>query len=129
MPKPLKPYNNGQWTQARFNSFVKGALRSASNRWGPKFSVLKKARVERGLYRCASCSHSVPVTIRIGRKRVRNVAVDHIVPIGGPEQGWDRVIKNMFCEEDGLQVLCKDCHDKKTKEERQLKNVSKNQSS
>jgi 5-methylcytosine-specific restriction endonuclease McrA len=27
-------------------------------------------------------------------------------------------VKNLFCEEDNLQVLCKPCHDVKTKEER-----------
>lgn len=121
-----RPYNAGTWTTARFNSFIKGALRSASNRWGPKFIVRKRARTERGRYLCAGYEtkpHIVGASVHIKGRRVNNVLVDHINPIGGPEQSWDIVIKNMFCEEDGLQVLCKDCHDKKTKEERQLRNV------
>lgn len=125
-----RPYNNGQWTVARFNSFIKGALRNASNRWGPKFSVLKKARVERGKYLCAGYgvhSHVVPVSSIQHGRRGRNISVDHIRPIIDPKHGfisWDEVIKRMFCEEDGLQVLCKACHDLKTKEER-AKHVKK----
>lgn len=131
MPKPSKPYNNGQWTIARFNSFIKGALRSASNRWGPKHSVLKKARTERGIYCCAGFHikpHVVPVTRMVGKKRIRNVSVDHIIPIMDGSVTWDDVIKRMFCEEDGLQVLCKECHDKKTKEERAKRNDTKDKS-
>lgn len=120
MPRPSKPYNNGTWTQARFNAFIKGALRAASNRWGPKFSVLKKARVERGVYVCNGYNrrrHNVPVSIVIGKRRFRNVAVDHINPVGKCTD-WNTVIKRMFVEEDGLQVLCKECHDKKTQDEK-----------
>ena len=48
----LKPYNSGQWTQARFNSFIKGALRSATKRWGPINEARKKARLSHGVYKC-----------------------------------------------------------------------------
>jgi 5-methylcytosine-specific restriction endonuclease McrA len=120
-----KPYNNGQWTQARFNSFIKSALRAASNRWGPKGSVLKKARIKRGLYRCAgwrTAPHIVNVSVGSKGSKKRNIMVDHIIPIINPNYGfvsWDDVIKKMFVEENGLQVLCKKCHDNKTKEERE----------
>lgn len=119
-----KPYNNGQWSVARFNAFIKGALRSASNRWGPKFSTMKKARVDRGVYRCIGYlrdSHNV----RLSVKSKRNVYVDHIHPVIDPSVGfmsWDETIKRMFVEENGLQVLCKECHDNKTKEERAKRN-------
>jgi hypothetical protein len=124
MAPPAKPYNNGTWTVARFNSFIKSALRQASNRWGPKASIKKKARVERGMYRCEGYKrspHVVPVSLGSGAGRKNNVYVDHIRPIIDPELGfmsWDDVINRMFCEEEGLQVLCKACHDAKTADER-----------
>lgn len=84
---------------------------------------MKKARVDRGQYRCVGWHrdwHVVPVTVKQGRKRVRNVAVDHITPVVPPSgfTTWDEIISRLFVEEEGLQVLCKECHDKKTLEER-----------
>lgn len=61
-----------------------------------------------------------------GKKlRVKNVKVDHIDPVIDPTEGfttWDEVIRRMFVEKDGLQVLCKKCHDEKTQDERDHKN-------
>lgn len=120
-------HNGGKWTDGKFNSFIKSALRSASNRWPPKWEVSRAARVERGKYRCAGYGrdvHIVGASVVDGKgKRIKNVFIDHIHPVGGPsEGGWDGVIRRLYCEVDGLQVLCKDCHDRKTKSERKKKN-------
>jgi len=121
-----KPYNGGNWTQARFNSFIKGTLRRATFRWGPKNEAKKLARVSRGRYRCAGYNrdaHEVSASLPPkpgNRRRINNAVVDHIKPI--VEEGftsWDDVIYGMFCEVDNLQVLCNDCHNKKTKDERE----------
>jgi len=91
---------------------------------------MKKARVARGVYRCGGYNiepHDVAVTVAVrGKGRIRNVAVDHIKPIVDPKLGfvsWDDIIRRMFVEEEGLQVLCKECHDKKTADERKQRNV------
>lgn len=122
-PSGPKEHNNGEWTKARFNSFIKSNLRAGSRKWGPIHSVKKKARVARGKYECAGCGEHVPLTVRDGSKRVKNVFVDHIEPIIDPKVGfttWDECISRMYCEEDGLQVLCKSCHDVKSLEERRI---------
>ena len=93
-------------------------------RWGPTNRVKAAARVERGLYRCAQCSSIVPATaittLKNGKtKRVKNVAVDHIspvVPLTGFDS-WDGVIARLFCDEEGLQLLCRECHELKCQEE------------
>lgn len=123
-------HNNGEWTAARFNSFVKSALRSASQRWPPKYKALKKASVGKKInwktarlaqhFKCASCNKEFPQ---------KEVQVDHIVPIIDPIKGftsWDDVIKNMFCEEDNLQVLCKGCHQIKSTAEKAARKKEKN---
>jgi len=119
-----RPRNNGEWTEARYNAFIKGALRVASGRWPPKHRVRKAAWIRRGIYKCAGYkrrAHQVPVSIKKKGKRINNVTVDHIVPIIDPKKGfesWDKVIERMFCEAKGLQVLCQSCHKAKTKDER-----------
>lgn len=126
--------NGGTWTEARFHSFIKGALRAASNRWGPKNAVKKKARVKRGVYKCAGYkrrAHQVPASLPPkpgNKKRINNAVVDHIHPVIDPVTGfvsWDDVIARMFCEEDGLQLLCHECHTRKTQDERELRNASR----
>ncbi len=119
-----KPYNNNTWTQARFNSFIKGALRQISFRWPPKHQVKKEAWRARGIYLCAGYKrrkHKVSLSVNEKGKRKNNVFVDHITPIVDPAIGfvdWNQTIKRMFCEADGLQVLCGPCHSLKTKDER-----------
>lgn len=122
----VKPRNGGQWTEARFNSFIKGALRAASSRWGPKYETKKNARIKRGVYLCAGYyrdSHEVPASLppKPGNIRRRQVAVDHIEPVVDPKVGfvdWDEVVKRMFVEVEGFQLLCPECHDNKTADER-----------
>jgi hypothetical protein len=126
----MKPHNNGQWTTARFHSFVESALRGACRKWGPIALCKKNARTRRGFYRCAACEHEVPATLpdvyKSGKKkgqpyRRKNAIVDHIKPIV-PAVGftsWDEVVANMFCELDNLQVLCHACHQEKCARERE----------
>lgn len=119
------------WTEAKFNGFIKGAIRGATRRWPPKTQALKDAWVERGVYKCVGYKrrwHHVPVSIKVDGKRVRNVAVDHINPVVCPVAGftsWDELIDRMFVEADGFQVLCKDCHGQKTADERKIRKVNK----
>jgi len=120
-----KTRNGGLWTEARFRSFIKGNLRAATMRWNPIHECLKNARVRRGEYLCNGCKQDVPNTIRVDGKRKKNVHVDHIIPIIDPAIGWttyDEMIDRMFCEAENLQVLCDECHTRKTNEE---KNVAK----
>lgn len=60
------------------------------------------------------------------KKRSPKVFIDHIENVGDVDSGF---IERLFCPSKGLQGLCKQCHDKKTKEERttmrQLKNLLK----
>lgn len=110
--------NKGRWTEARWRSFVRSALRGAFRRWPPKFDVLKNAAVDKRInpasgrlamhYKCAKCGELFPL---------RQVQVDHIKQIG-PLTTWDAFINKLFCEARNLQVLCKVCHKAKTKKER-----------
>ena len=122
-PSGEKTRCGGQWTEAKFRSFVKGNLRAATLKWAPIQICKKQALIRRGFYRCAGCHNEAPTTIVENGSRVRNNFVDHIKPTVDPAIGfttWDDVIEGLFCEADNLQVLCKQCHDTKSEEERQV---------
>lgn len=117
-----KKRNGGEWTEARFKSFVTSALRAASRRWPPKYAALKAAFVGRKVnaktgkqamhYKCAECKQHFVAA---------DVQVDHIKPVVDPKKGfttWDNFIERMFCEADNLQVLCKPDHKVKTDQEK-----------
>lgn len=117
-----KKRNGGEWTDARFRSFVTSALRAASRRWPPKYKALKEAFVGRKEnkktgklamhYKCAKCKKLFVAA---------DVQVDHVLPVVDPKVGfigWDSFIDRIFCEIENLQVLCKPCHKVKTEEEK-----------
>ena len=115
-----KTRNNGQWTEARYRSFIRSALRSAWQRWSPNHLTKKNARVGYGEYMCAGYNtepHVTGASVVIDGKRKNNIFTDHIKPVGG-DGDWNLVIENLFCETDNLQLLCKECHDQKSKDER-----------
>ena len=107
----------GRWTEAKWKSFIKNQLRGATRKWAPIGDCLSNARVKRGFYECADCKEHVPNTTKTGGKRTKNVFVDHIDPIV-PVTGWiswDAGSERRLCEENNLQLLCKACHDSKSK--------------
>jgi 5-methylcytosine-specific restriction endonuclease McrA len=117
-----KKRNGGEWTEARFKSFVTSALRAASRRWPPKYKALKEAFAGKKVnaktgklamhYTCAACNKLYVAT---------DVQVDHIKPVVDPKKGfvsWDVYINRMFCEIEDLQVMCKPCHKIKTDQEK-----------
>ena len=93
-------------------------------KWGPIHEVRKAARVAYGEYQCEGfqrSEHVVKASVVIDGKRHNNALVDHRSPVIDPEKGfstWDEVIARLFVEQEALQVLCKECHDVKTQDER-----------
>lgn len=117
------------WTESKFQSFIKSTLRKGTTRWPPKYEVLNEAKRGKQInkessrlaehFECASCLKLFPA---------KYVVVDHIEPVI-PVTGftsWDDVILRMFCPAEGLQVLCKTCHSVKTKEENAQRKLYKN---
>jgi len=121
MPQTRKVWNNGNWTEGRFNSFVTSILRSGSRRWGPKYETLNEAKTEKKInprsgrlaqhFLCASCKKE---------HVAKDIQVDHIKPIGF-DKTWDEFINGLYCERDNLQCLCVACHKEKTIREKKTK--------
>ncbi len=127
--KVQREYGDNTYTLAGFRSFIMSGLRDKSSRWSPKTMAKKRARDgklinpktgrENWANRCASCND---------RFLEKTTVVDHVKPVIPVEGfkasrrnflGYDfnEVIRRLFCEADGLQVLCKECHDIKSKKE------------
>ena len=129
--KKVKTRNNGTWTEARYNTFIKGLIRAGLMRWGPKHLCISNARIKRGWYLCEGCEEEVPATLPPkdgGKKRIKNIQADHIHPMIDPEVGfvdWDTCISRAFVEVEGYQALCHKCHQIKTQEERSKRNNNK----
>ena len=104
-----------EWTEARYWSFIRSGLRQMSRRYPPiarqvmianrrpNESENKRLKWE---YLCAGCGWWFPNS---------EVNLDHIVPCGSLKSYADVAgfVERLFCEPDGLQVLCTNCHKKK----------------
>lgn len=113
--------NGGRWTEAKFRSFIRALLRRGSTRWGVRYDVLNKAKRGKMInkntnrlaehYECNKCHNLFPLS---------QIEIDHIIPINN-FSSWDETIERMFCEENNLQVLCKECHKEKTLDEGRIR--------
>jgi len=115
-----KTRNAGTMTDSAFWSFIRSALRQKSRWWKPITECKMKARRaykgplkrQKFEYQCNSCKDWFPE---------KKINVDHIVGAGSLNCSADLpgFVERLFCEQDNLQVLCTECHDKKTKLEKE----------
>lgn len=116
--KVARTRNAGTWTEAMYWSHVRSALRSAFRYWKPIKNAKMKARREyhgknkrqKYEYQCAMCGKWFSD---------KEVEVDHIIPVGSlrSEDDLIKFVRNLT-QEDGFQVLDKECHREKTNKER-----------
>lgn len=103
-------------------NLIKQGLRSSTLKWHIRNEVKQGARTykkiglfkngkpkKKTLYKCNYCKKAFSS---------KEVQVDHIDAIGKFNGDWNDYIERMFCDIANLQVLCKECHKKKTKENR-----------
>lgn len=95
---------------AQEKAIIIALLRRASQKWGPRYEVMREARIERGKYMCSNCKGIV------GSKQFNVDHVKPVIPLKGFDS-WDGFITRLFCPKSGLQILCKPCHKEKTNKE------------
>lgn len=128
MPRGVKDMAGGTWTRSRYFSFIRSALRQSWSRYPVKHQFLKSKQLPytgsdkrtKFEYECEAC-HSI--------FKGKDVQVDHIEPAGSLLKYEDlpAFVERLLCEADNLQLLCKECHKKKTAEERKnARTTSKN---
>jgi 5-methylcytosine-specific restriction endonuclease McrA len=114
--------NNGTMTESMFWGMIRSTLRNKSRWWKPISQCKSNARRkyngpnkrQRWEYQCAKCKKWWSE---------KNINVDHIIPAGSLQRADDLpgFVERLFVEVEGLQVLCSNCHNLKTKSERNEK--------
>lgn len=121
-PRPRAPKTrcSGTMTESAFWGFIRSALRQKSRRWKPIYDALNAAKRPsknpnkrlKWEAQCRTCTEWFPLA---------KVSVDHVTPAGSLSRPEDLpgFVGRLFCEKDGLQVLCETCHNEKTARERE----------
>jgi 5-methylcytosine-specific restriction endonuclease McrA len=117
-------------------------LRKLTWSWQPIDDAEKAQKVDKATFECESCkcfvytgksikSHETLIE-KYPKKLVKKGTIYHdhiepVVPIGMKQQemSYDDLVESMFCDSDNIQILCKECHDDKTKEENERRNSAK----
>lgn len=114
-----RPFNNKTMSSAAFFGMIRSSLRQSSRWWKPIHACKQKAkRAYKGAnkrqkfeYKCAECKKYFAD---------KETVIDHIIPAGTLRSFADlpAFCERLFVEMEGLQCLCKDCHQIKTNLER-----------
>lgn len=112
--KPVdRPFCGGKWTRARYFGFIRSALRLASRKWPPRVEAKQRVRRryrgrnkrQKWEYQCHGCGQWYAD---------KEVEVHHLEPCGKLSDFGDLpdFTRRLFCEADGMVVLCHKCHQK-----------------
>lgn len=103
----------GTYTESAFWSMIRSVLRQKSRWWKPISICKSEARRpykgtnkrQKFEYQCSKCKKWFPE---------KKIAVHHIIPAGTLTCADDLpgFVERLFCEVEGLTVLCDDCHKK-----------------
>lgn len=109
-----------EWSQAKFFSFIRSALRAKQIRWAPRNLCKQKAKRiyigdnprQKYEYQCNHCKEWFPDKM---------VELNHKVECGSLKDFDDLpgFVERMFCGEDGYEVTCKKCHLEETSRQRE----------
>ena len=111
--------NANTMTESQFWGMIRAALRNRTRYWKPVSVVRREVRRP---YRGNNKRQKWEYQCNICKKwfSVKNTEVDHIVPAGKLScyEDLPRFVKRLFVEKEGLQLVCNQCHNIKTKKER-----------
>lgn len=127
--------------EAKFKGKIISALRKLTWSWKPYNNVKNAAKVDAACFECSSCGkycydgkserNLKKLQDKYPNKNVQKetIYIDHIDPVIPLEHwnwDWNDYISRIFCSEENLQPLCKECHNEKSNIEKEIrKNLRK----
>ena len=122
-PRAARTRNGGTWTEAQFYSAIRSALRAKFKWWKPAMVAMRAAerpyhgpnKLQKKEYLCAFCGKW---------HKQKNIHKEHVIPCGSLRCMDDIVpfIQRLTIEDAaGFQIVCKQCHQRKTNEEMQAR--------
>lgn len=108
--------------------------------WKPRVNAKQRCKVDKATYRCQKCGSFsyegvnpvffVELQEKYPDKKIvmDRFAMDHIDPVqptDGSAHDWNVYYERLFCGEENFRGLCKECHDKKSKQENAIRNRNK----
>lgn len=124
-PRVARTRGSGKFTEAGYYSWLRSQLRRISQRWPPLYQIInegarkatEKDREQWGnriqkVYDCEVCNGWFP------RKMIES---DHRIACGSLRCDEDigPFVSRMLVEKEGLRRICRECHQRRTKQERQ----------
>jgi 5-methylcytosine-specific restriction endonuclease McrA len=103
----------------KLKKFLIPILRRKSLYWTGRTEAKNAARVERGLYKCRSCSNL------FGPKEIELDHKEPVINVKTSWVSWDHYLQSLFCDASNFSVLCKNCHSSKTAIEAELRAMNK----
>jgi len=131
----VSQFNQGKWSEARMRSFAMSAIRRAQ--WPVKYAAIATAYIANGvnpatgkpckLHRCTSCKKTYP------KGMMRADHINPVIPIDNNWKdgenwlgyNWNQLLPRLWCEADNYQIICKDCHKEKSKDENTARRKAK----
>lgn len=120
-PKVPKTRCSNTMSESAFWSFIRSCLRQKSRRWKPIYQALEAARrpsksTNKRLkweFICEVCKDWFAQA---------NIQADHRIPCGSLRSGKDLegFVERLFVEKDGFRIVCKECHQEITNEQRRM---------
>lgn len=120
-PKKTPPCEHyPEWTESRYWSFIRSALRRVHIKWPPAQNCMRNGRRavvgkrHKWEHKCEECKQWTPQP---------KIEKDHRVPVGSLKcyEDLPGFVERLFVSEDGYRKICISCHQRITNEERKNK--------
>ena len=125
--KVIKTRNAGTMSESAFWAFIRSALRQKSRWWKPITQCKQNAKRP---YKGANKRQKFEYQCNKRKKWFpdKQINIDHILPAGELNKADDLpgFVERLFVEVEGLQCLCQNCHNEKTKQEKEQLKIKRN---
>lgn len=94
--------------------YIMNILRQGTVTWKGRTECLNRGRYKTNVNGKSLWARDCDICGTMHLQKDNALEVDHIVEVGGFKGDWNSIINTMYCEQENLQALCFECHERKT---------------